>query len=204
LDYFVLDTHYNPADRSSIRKFMRDQRGQLTNQQQLTAAKSLSQNILAQSWYQRAQNIGIYIANDGEIDPIVIATKAMFRGKTCLLPSLHPVKKGHLWFGDYQGPMVNNQFGIAEPDPKRNKMLPANQLDVVFMPLVAFDQNGGRLGMGGGFYDRTFEFLISSLHQKPKLVGLAHDFQQVETLPTEIWDVPMSAIITNKAVIQIS
>jgi 5-formyltetrahydrofolate cyclo-ligase len=181
---------------------MRHQRGQLTDQQQLTAAKNLSQNIMSQPWYQRARNIGVYLANDGEIDPIVIATKAMFRRKTCFLPSLHPIHKGHLWFGNYQGPMINNKFGIAEPDSKRNNMLSANQLDVVFMPLVAFDQNGGRLGMGGGFYDRTFEFLHSTQHQKPKLVGLAHHFQTVDSLPIEKWDVPLSVIITDKAVIK--
>jgi 5-formyltetrahydrofolate cyclo-ligase len=200
----VLNNNYDPADRPSIRTFMRNKRGQLTDQQQLIAAKNLSQNILAQPWYQRTKNIGIYLANDSEIDPIVIATKALFRGKHCFLPSLHPLKKGQLWFGNYEGPMMMNKFGILEPDPKRNEMLSANQLDLVFMPLVAFDQNGGRLGMGGGFYDRTFEFLINSKHQKPKLVGLAHDFQRVDSLPTESWDVPLSAIITDKAIIKVS
>jgi 5-formyltetrahydrofolate cyclo-ligase len=198
-----LTQNYDPTDRSSIRQFMRQQRNQLSDQQQLVAAKSLSQNILSQPWYQRAKNIGIYLANDGEVDPIVISTKALFRGKSCFLPSLHPIKKGHLWFGDYQGAMIKNKFGISEPDPRRNHMLTAKQMDVVFMPLVAFDQKGGRLGMGGGFYDRTFEFLMNSTHQKPKIVGLAHHFQHIETLPIESWDVPLSTIITDKGVIQI-
>lgn len=194
---------YNPNDKLSIRQYMRDQRNQLTPQLQLDAAKRLSQQILSQTWYQRAQNIGVYLANDGEVDPIVFATKALYRGKDCFLPSLHPLKKGHLWFGNYQGDMIKNRFGINEPDPKRNEMIAAKQLDVVFMPLVAFDTNGSRLGMGGGFYDRTFEFLSNSLNRKPKLIGLAHHFQEVETLPIESWDIPLSAIITDKGVINI-
>ena len=182
---------------------MREQRNQLSDQAQLESAKRLSQQILAQPWYQRAQNIGIYVANDGEIDPIVLATKALFRGKSCFLPSLHPIKKNQLWFGDYQGAMIKNKFGIQEPDPKRNSMISANQLDIVFMPLVAFDHSGGRLGMGGGFYDRTFEFLKLKNQQKPKLIGLAHHFQMVEHLPIESWDVPLSAIITDQGCTQV-
>jgi len=194
---------YDITSRSSIRQFMREKRSNLSDQQQLSAAKRLSQNILCQPWYQRTLNIGIYLANDGEVDPIVMATKALYRGKSCYLPSLHPIKKGQLWFGDYQGPMLKNKFGIAEPDPNRNNMHTAKQMDVVFMPLVAFDKNGGRLGMGGGFYDRTFEFLKNTQSQKPKLIGLAHHFQEVESLPTEDWDIPLSAIITDEGCINV-
>jgi 5-formyltetrahydrofolate cyclo-ligase len=194
---------YDANNRSSIRQFMRNQRNQLTDQQQLVAAKRLSQNILSQPWYQRVQNIGIYLANDGEVDPIVLATKALFRGKSCFLPSLHPLKKGQLWFGDYQGPSIKNKFGIPEPDHNRNNMHTAKQMDVVFMPLVAFDKNGGRLGMGGGFYDRTFEFLKTTQNQKPKLIGLAHHFQEVTSLPIESWDIPLSAIITDQGIIHV-
>lgn len=199
-----MSSDFNSNDRNSIRQFMRQQRNAISDQQQLEAAKRLSQQILSQPWYQRANNIGVYLANDGEIDPIVFTTKALYRKKACFLPSLHPLKKGQLWFGDYQGPMTNNKFGIAEPDPKRNNMITAKQLDVVFMPLVAFDNQGGRLGMGGGFYDRTFKFLKQSQNQKPKLIGLAHHFQQVHKLPIESWDIPLSTIITDKGIIQVA
>lgn len=194
---------YQAEDRHGIRQYMRRQRNALTDQMQLEAAKRLSQNVLSQPWYQRAKNIAVYLANDGEIDPIVFTSKALFRGKSCFLPSLHPIKKGQLWFGDYQGAMIKNRFDISEPDPKQNSMLNAKQLDLVFMPLVAFDNSGGRLGMGGGFYDRTFEFLTKQASGKPKLIGLAHHFQQVEQLPIESWDVPLSAIITDQGVIKV-
>lgn len=192
---------FDPNDRSSIRAFMRHQRQQLTDQQQLQLARQLSQHLFQLPVLQRAHNIGVYIANDGEIDPIVFATKSLYRSKNCLLPSLHPLKEGQLWFGAYDGPKIKNRFDIEEPDHKRNEMFAAKQLDVVLMPLVAFDDKGGRLGMGGGFYDRTFEFLLKNSMQKPKLIGLAHHFQQVEALPLEAWDVPLTAIVTDKGVV---
>ncbi len=191
-------------DRNSIRQHMREKRNQLSPQQQLASARKLAQLLLKQSWFQRTNNIALYLANDGEIDPRVFADIAHHRGKYCLLPSMHPAKPGQLLFGDYDGTKTTNKFGIEEPDPKRNKMLNPKQIDIVLLPLVAFDQHGGRLGMGGGYYDKTFEFLQTSGLQKPKLIGLAHHFQQVEQLPIESWDVPLSAIITEEEIILVS
>lgn len=192
------------SDRVSIRQHMRQQRMALSPEQQLLNARNLCQQLLSFPGLQRAQNVAVYLANDGEIDPIVFASKQLYRGKTCYLPSLHPLKKGHLWFADYTSPRVKNRFGIEEPNPKHCAMLNPKQLDIVLLPLVAFDQDGGRLGMGGGFYDRSFEFLTNSLTGKPKLIGLAHHFQQVTKLPTESWDIPLHAIVTDKEIIQIN
>lgn len=195
-----MSTEYDAADRSSIRQYMRAQRNQLSPQQQLAEAKKLSQQLFNLPAMQRAQNIAVYLANDGEIDPVVFSERAIYRGKDIALPSMHPLKKGHMEFGPYHGKRRKNQFGIEEPNNKYNSMLQGKQLDIVLMPLVAFDAQGGRLGMGGGYYDRTFEFLKNS-QQKPKLIGLAHDFQQVESLPIESWDIPLNAIITSSGMI---
>ena len=193
-----------PQQRHAIRKQMRAFRQQLTPEQQLLAARQLSQILMSQPWFQRAKNIAMYIANDGEIDPIVVSAKAQFRGRRCLLPSLHPLKEGQLCFADYNGPRKKNKFGISEPDPKKNTLIKSNQLDIVLLPLVAFDAAGGRLGMGGGYYDRTFEFLKRGTGKKPKLIGLAHDFQRMEYLPIESWDVPLDAIVTDKQVLLVN
>lgn len=195
-----MTTEFDPNDRASIRQFMRAKRNSLSPQQQLQAARQLSQHVLNQPWFQRAKNIAVYLANDGEMDPVVITEKARYRGKRIFLPSIQAKQKGHLSFYPDNGPMIKNQFGILEPNPKLNSALAVKQLDVVFMPLVAFDENGGRLGMGGGYYDRTFEFLNAGQLNKPKLIGLAHELQKVEALPLESWDIPLNAIITNKAV----
>ncbi len=194
-----MTTEYDLLDRASIRQHMRHKRAQLSPQQQLQAARALSQIVFTQPWFQRAQNLALYLANDGEMDPVVIMEKARYRGKHILLPSLHPAKSGHLCFAKDTGPMIQNKFGICEPDPKRNSLMAAKQLDVVFMPLVAFDASGGRLGMGGGYYDRTFSHLrYRKYWMHPRLVGLAYEFQSVETVASAAWDVRAWRIATDR------
>ena len=189
-------------ERNDIRQHMREQRRQLTPQQQLLSARNISQLLLKQPWFQRAKNIAMYLANDGEIDPRVFADVAHYRGKQCLLPSMHPLKSGHLWFGNYDGAKVTNKFGIEEPDAKHNQMLNPKQVDIVLLPLVAFDEQGNRMGMGGGFYDRIFAYKLKQKNSRPKLIGLAHDFQKQITLPLATWDVPLEGVMTEKAFYQ--
>ncbi|WP_396588218.1 5-formyltetrahydrofolate cyclo-ligase [Bermanella sp. R86510] len=190
---------FDITDRQAIRQYMRAQRNALSNQQQLSAAKRIAQNAMASAFFVRAQNIAVYLANDGEVDPIVLAERGIYRGKQCYLPILDNVKKGFLQFADYRSPRKKNRFGIAEPISQQT--LSPKQLDLVFLPLVAFDRQGGRLGMGGGFYDRTFAFLSNNGLSKPKLIGLAHSLQEVDGLPLEDWDVPLHAVITEQDVI---
>jgi 5-formyltetrahydrofolate cyclo-ligase len=92
---------------------------------------------------------------------------------------------------------VSNCFGIPEPAGASGRWLRGAELDVVLAPLVAFDRAGHRLGMGGGFYDRTFRFVVRRAEwRRPWIIGLAYDFQRVDALPVERWDVPLHAVVT--------
>jgi len=194
------------SNRAQLRKRLRQQRRALSAKQQRLASEQLARTLLSSPLLFRAKRIAIYLAADGEIDPATFAHKAQQRGKRIYLPSLHPVRKGHLWFGPLQGQRVKNQFGMWEPAPRSCVMLSARELDAVLMPLVGFDDQGGRLGMGGGFYDRTFAYKqVSWMNtqasvMRPKLIGLAHHFQQVTSLPIEPWDVPLQAIATDEQI----
>lgn len=76
-------------------------------------------------------------------------------------------------------------------------------LDLIILPLVAFDLSGNRLGMGGGFYDRTLSFKHQRCHWKgPKLIGIAHELQRVDLLPVNDWDIPLDAVITEQKLYQ--
>ena len=124
---------------------------------------------------------------------------------TVSLPVLHPVCKGHLLFLEY-GPhttLVKNKYNIDEPELACPNVIPTSTIDVILMPLVGFDSKGNRLGMGGGYYDRTLAF-TQFTQQKPILIGIAHDEQEVETLPFEPWDIPLDIIVTPKRILTFS
>jgi len=146
---------------------------------------------------QRARRIAAYLAVNGEIDCAGLIQTAWNRGREVYLPVLQGKA---LLFRRYcrNTQLVPNRFGI--PEPTGEPLLSAMALDVVIAPLVAFDQVGNRLGMGGGFYDRTFSFLrYRKIWRHPKLIGFAYDMQQVNNLTAQSWDVPLDAVVTESS-----
>ena len=184
--------------RKQLRQAMRQRRRALSPRQQKQASQQLYRQLCTQPVFQRAKHIALYLANDGEIDPVEIGKQAEKQNKHCYLPVLAP--DNHLWFKRYRrgDKLINNRFDI--PEPQGNSIRRSSTLDLVLMPLVAFDPYGGRLGMGGGFYDRSFAWLKQRPKlRQPKLIGLAHHFQQVEQLDLAAWDIPLHGIATDKA-----
>lgn len=179
--------------RQQLRQQMRETRQKLTALQQKHAAQRITQQALAFIEQHQAHNIALYLAVDGEIVTQPLIEQLWLQGKNVYLPVLHPFCKGHLLFLRYlpDTPMKANKFGIFEPHLNVQNVIPLEQLDLIFTPLVAFDKQGNRLGMGGGFYDRTLQ---NSPHRFIT-VGLAHQCQQVEALPIESWDIPLEHIL---------
>lgn len=94
-----------------------------------------------------------------------------------------------------------NKYGIPEPDIAREGWLFSHQLDLVLAPLVAFDSQGNRIGMGGGYYDRSLKQLtLRTLWNRPKVLGIAHQFQQVDSIDRNFWDVPLQGVITDQQI----
>ncbi len=183
---------------ADIRKLKRRQRRLLAPEVQQQHSESLCQNIIRHRRYRYSQNIACYLANDGEIDPTPLIEHAWFAGKNLYLPVLSPLKNS-LYFAPYNEStrFKNNRFNISEPVCKPADWIKASQLDLLLMPLVAFDTQGNRIGMGGGFYDRTLAYLQHRRYwKKPTLLGLAHDIQKAEQLEAKNWDIPLDGIIT--------
>lgn len=180
--------------RNQLRQQIRKTRANLTALQQQQAEDSITQQALELIEERNAQHIALYISFDGEISTDKLIKILWAQGKQVYLPVLHPFNPNHLLFLRYLPdiPMLKNKFGIWEPKLNVQNVLPLDELDILFTPLVAFDKQGNRLGMGGGFYDRTLQHWQKS----PFIpVGLAHQCQQVEQLPTEAWDVPLHQIL---------
>ncbi|NMH59172.1 5-formyltetrahydrofolate cyclo-ligase [Alteromonas sp. MYP5] len=188
--------------RNSLRRSFRNARKALTVQQQQDASAALFTQI--EHFLPASLNrVALYLANDGEPDLSTVIRSCWQHQIATSLPVLHPVTKKHLLMLNYTAdtPMHINRFGIAEPALNCQAIRLLNQHDVLFMPLVGFDKQGNRLGMGGGFYDRTLASTVNC-ESRPRLVGVAHDCQQAESLPIQPWDVPLDAIITPTQVIQ--
>jgi len=183
-------------NRQAIRSHVRAVRRSLSDSQQSSFASSSAKLMLAEITALKAKHVALYLSNDGELDtqPLIHALWEM--GVMVYLPHLHPFCEGNLLFFAYTPTtlLVQNALKIWEPKLDIIKMKLAHQLDVVVTPLVAFDNAGARMGMGGGFYDRT---LANWQHRgKPYPIGFAHDCQQVEALASEHWDVPLPMIVT--------
>ena len=180
--------------RNQLRQQIRKTRANLTALQQQQAEDSITQQALALIEERNAQHIALYVSFDGEISTEKLIKTLWAQNKYVYVPVLHPFNPNHLLFLRYlpDTPMLKNKFGIWEPKFNVQNVLPLDELDILFTPLVAFDKQGNRLGMGGGFYDRTLQNWQNSSFIP---VGLAHQCQQVEQLPTEAWDVPLHQIL---------
>ena len=196
----TLDTF--DGSRRELRRELRRRRRELTPRQRREASERLCHRLKALPEVQRARRVALYLPNDGEIDPTPLIGWFERRHARGHLPVLQPLSRNWLWFVHYHTgtPMVHNRFGIPEPETRhgahRARRLPAWALDLILLPLVGFDDDGNRMGMGGGFYDRTLAFTRHA-GPRPKLIGLAHECQRVERLPVAPWDVPLDAIASD-------
>lgn len=179
-------------DKDSIRKQMKQQRQALSSIEKQEAALSFLKKLQPYFELLPPQKIAVYLAMQGELD-LAPSIEWFWAGAHSLyLPILHESK---LQFGAYTKatPLHLNQYGILEPE--HPDLIDAQALDYVLMPLVAFDSNRNRLGMGKGYYDRTFAFCTE--RNKPTLIGCAYSFQEVPMLPRQAHDVRMHLILTS-------
>ncbi len=189
--------------RAQLRRQLRQQRRELDAETQLRHGAHLYQQLRHCDLYRRSKRIAAYLPEDGEIDSGYIIHNAWRAKKQIYLPVLSPFGNS-LYFAPFQrgSAMRKNRFGIPEPDSHPRHWLRARQLDLILMPLVGFDKQGNRLGMGGGFYDRTLAFTrYQANSHRPYLIGLAHQLQQVDALDYQPHDIAMQLIATEQGII---
>lgn len=183
--------------RKALRLQLREQRRNLDPVRQRQNASLIALRLWRHPWVRNARTIGAYWPADGEVNPLPFMQQAHRRGRQVFLPVID-IQQRTLSFQAWQPcqTMRLNCFGIPEP-PTRSAACELDELDVLLMPLVGFDARGHRLGMGGGFYDRT----LADAEKRPgRLIGLAHSLQEVNQLAVAPWDRNMEAIVTEKKV----
>ena len=188
------------ANKKRLRDIIRRQRRSLSNTQQEQASKNLIKQIKRSKLLLKHQHIALYLGNDGELNPEILINILWKYKKQAYLPVIHPLLKNKLCFCHIKPntQFIKNRYGILEPSYKYTKSIQQRHLSLVLMPLVAFDNKGNRMGMGGGFYDRSFAYKAKKKQSKPKLIGIAHAFQEQKSLPIEKWDIPLDGVLTDQ------
>ena len=150
--------------------------------------------------FQRAQNIAVYLAADDEVNTWPLIERAWRMKKRVFAPVVE--KKHHMRFRRITGdtPLARNRYGLLEP--ATGDFLEPRRFDVVYTPLVVFDSDNNRIGMGAGYFDRVFSFQRHTRRfKKPKLIGLAFDCQRVEHIDASPWDIPLFAVISERGAV---
>ncbi len=180
-------------DRADLRRTLRDRRRQLPPAARIAAAETLAMRLLSLPFAPDTGLVAGYWAMDGEIALHVWQMRLPSNVRYCL-PVLGDDKQ--LQFAPWRPgeALVANRFGI--PEPAESQPLPAEAMALIVLPLVGFDAAGQRLGMGGGWYDRSLAFRRDRTAPPPWLVGAGFAVQQINALRAEPWDVPLDAVCT--------
>ena len=181
---------------NNLRTRIKEKRDQLSNDNVHRLGEAIFRNILDSNILKDKKRIAIYYSVKNEVNTMQIIKYLWTKNKELFLPM---IKLNQLMFGSYKSgdSLSKNKFGIPEPTTRTEELITADILDLVIVPLVAFDSDCNRLGMGGGFYDRALAFKkTSSETSSPLLIGLAYELQKVKTLEINSWDIPMDGIIS--------
>lgn len=183
----------NRQSKAQLRSALRQRRQTLSPPEQSAAAQAVARFAIELPQWSQARRIAVYLAADGEVDTSPLAVIARAQSRQLFLPVIQ--QDNSLTFAEWQSDctLTTNRFGIPEPSALATRC-PVAKLDILFLPLVGWDRLGGRLGMGGGFYDRTLSDDV-----RPLLVGVAHSCQEVDFIPRESWDIPLDFVATDTA-----
>ena len=185
------------AERRRVRAEVRRARRRMSAREGARRSHEACITLVRSGTLLGARRIACFWPNDGEVALRALFPRMWRSGIEVLLPV---VAGARLWFAPFTAdtPLAENRFGIPEPWLSRRAARPLLSLDAVLVPLVAFDASGRRLGMGGGYYDRTFaQRRHRCALQRPRLIGIAFEFQHRDTLPGAPWDVPLDAVATD-------
>lgn len=195
---FMSATDVKNSSRGQIRSDMRRRRRSLSTVQRAAAARAMLAHLQSVLRLRRGLRIAVYLPVRGEMDTRALIELARARGCRVYVPVVRGKRKV-LCFTALEPPLRDNRFGIPEPLFNPRRCIDARHLDVALLPLLAFGAHGERLGSGAGYYDQTFAFLRRrGVWRKPRLIGLAYSWQACATLESEAWDVPLSAVATDR------
>jgi len=187
--------------RSSLRRQCRDGPCDAGAPRREHASREICRHLLDSTAFRAATRIALYWPVGEEVDLRPLLAEAACASRQFCLPVMQPDKR--LRFARYRTgeALIANWYGIPEPAHAAAGEIAAEALDLVCVPLLGFDRAGNRLGQGGGFYDRTFDFVLRGAAAQPLLLGVGFACQELPALAREPWDVPLAAVATERGLI---
>ncbi|KZY65288.1 MULTISPECIES: 5-formyltetrahydrofolate cyclo-ligase [unclassified Oleiphilus] len=194
------------SDTSSLlspheqRRRIRQERRALPESSRRRKSLAITKKIIANPKFIAAKHVGLYLSDKGEVDTQFLIQACFALNKKVYLPVLDRFRSNEMVFIEYQtdDKLISNKFNMPEPAMSIRKRIPARCLSLVLCPLVGFDKDCARLGMGGGYYDRHFEFKTKkgASWRPPYLLGLAFELQKLPPIETQAWDVRLNSVTT--------
>lgn len=180
-------------DKSIIRKEMKKKRNKLSNLQKEKLDSIVFQKVIESKEYNKADSIFIFVSYESEVDTHRIIKRALKDGKNICVPKVISKEDGMVAVGIHDfNELKNGAYGILEPENIKYKV-EESSIDLCYIPGIAFDKKGGRVGYGGGYYDRFFE----KLRKGSKKIALAYKFQILDEVPMEEHDMFIDGIISD-------
>ena len=187
--------------KNQCREVLLQKRKDLSVVFQREASYKIVNHIFDSACFRSAKSIALYHAVRGEADPAALLTTAMT--KQFYLPVLSLDADNSLFFSpiNRDTQYKKNKFSIPEPLCSESSLVRASDLDLIVMPLLGFDRQGNRLGMGGGYYDRSLSFKKTHV-SKPLLMGFAYQWQELESISVDPWDISLDSLVTENGFIK--
>lgn len=180
--------------KESLRETCLKIRKSISKAIQMSASTVICNKIFCSTEYMAAQNIGLYLAHNQEVDLSSLWSNSTMCKKNYFFPKIFAHKNMAFLQASNETTFIKNKFGILEPNLTLEQQIPIDKLDMIFIPIVAFDEDKNRIGMGCGYYDR---YLVKN--QRARLIGVAYEFQKHPHIPADEWDMKLDMIITEQA-----
>jgi 5-formyltetrahydrofolate cyclo-ligase len=178
--------------QKTIRQEKLSRRANLTPQQVELASQQIAEQLFKTRIFQQSKTVACYLSVKNEVATDAIIEKIFQENKKCYLLKISETESGIMQLVEYEknSTLIKNRFGILEPAEKKI-LTDLSKLDLLIAPLVAFDKNNNRIGMGAGYYDR----LLQGKQTKPFYLGLAYAFQETERIEAQAWDVVLDQVL---------
>lgn len=192
----------SPQDKAKLRRLLRARRKSIGRSERRAASRALVKFALRHRLLAKGRRIGLYMPTNSEIDVLPLLRRARAMRANVFLPVVPQRGRKRMWFSELgeHDAWQTNRYGIPEYRHPLASRVRARRLDLLFMPMLGFDARGYRLGMGGGYYDASLAYLKPFLRwRRPRVVGVAFSVQELARVPNDPWDVPLDAVLTDRA-----